>query len=76
MSHCEWRPIDTAPERVSVLVCGGDCRGRVCIARNDNTRFSSVPVAKQAWYEDVSRETGSIWPAPTHWMPLPSPPEE
>jgi hypothetical protein len=70
-----WRPIETAPEYIAVLVCGGDCRGRVCIAMNDPTRFSPAPNAMQSWYEQVSRGTGSIWPAPTHWMPLPSPPE-
>lgn len=76
-----WQRTDGAPEKVRVLVSGGDTPNGVCVAINDPDRYTpwheshaSLPRLK-AWYSDSTRGSGKIWPAPTHWMPLPTPPE-
>jgi len=57
-----WQPIETAPGRISVLVCrkGTDC---IAIARH---------VAK-GWVHGKAH-TRRLWFPPTHWMPFPRPP--
>ena len=74
----KWEPIETAPHRQRVLVCGGDdLRGRVIIAQSIPGACSPLPVndVRHEWYSDTTRGTGKIWPSPTHWMPLPPPTE-
>lgn len=70
----EWQPIESAPK---------DGRGILVI---DATAF--VPKAGMAWfYRDawVGEDPGihdreychhSVWPSPTHWMPLPELPKQ
>ncbi len=77
----QWQPIESAPEKVRVLVCGGDTPNKVSTAINDPDRYTpwheshaALPRI-QAWYSETTRGSGKIWPAPTHWMPLPAPPE-
>ena len=57
----EWQPIETAPkDGTDVLVW---CGGAMFIACMDVGR----------WFFD--RTDHSVKPIPTHWMPLPKPPE-
>lgn len=78
----EWMPIDTAPEKVRVLVTGGDTPNRTGIATNDPDRYTPYHESHhklpriQSWYSETTRGSGKIWPAPTHWMPLPEPPKD
>lgn len=59
----EWQPIATAPEGMFVLVCFDS--GDIDIARHIHTTWLSI--------EDL--DFGYGWDMPTHWMPLPAPPE-
>lgn len=77
----QWQPIESAPEKVRVQVCGGDTPNKVSIAVNDPDRYTpwheshaALPRV-HAWYSETTRGSGKIWPAPTHWQPLPAPPE-
>lgn len=77
----QWQAIESAPEKVRVLVCGGDTPNKVSTAINDPDRYTpwheshaALPRI-QAWYSETTRGSGKIWPAPTHWQPLPAPPE-
>lgn len=69
-----WRPIETAPDRERVLVCGGSVVN-VTIAESDPGRYQQGSVTvRQEWYRVTSRGAGRIWPHPTHWQPLPTAP--
>jgi hypothetical protein len=59
----EWKPIETAPKDGSDVLIW--CyTGEIGVAHFDSATF--------AWWSDLStREC----PDPTHWMPLPPPPE-
>ncbi len=73
-----WQPIETAPERQRVLVCGGATPNGVCFAECDPGRYvpydpsADRAILPKAWYSDTTRGSGSIWPSPTHWMPVPA----
>ena len=74
----EWMPIETAPTKQRVLVCGGDTPNGTAIAICDPGRYTpwheshdELPMIR-SWYSDAAGR--SIWPHPTHWMPLPAPP--
>lgn len=59
----EWRPIETAPkDGVFVLITDGDV-----------VQIGYYEDHLTAWrsYEDQCR----LWSDPTHWQPLPAPPE-
>ena len=58
----EWQPIETAPRGVSVLLC------RVWDGQSSLMR---VGWFDQGIWQDWSRNPMN----PTHWMPLPKPPE-
>ena len=70
MSEMKWQPIETAPrDGTKFLVLGGPYLGYV------------IPVVVDAVFDE-----GAWWPnqsdwmdgplEPTHWMPLPPPPED
>jgi len=72
----KWRPIETAPEGVPVLVAckiakydwagKGEIEGGVCKAQKGTYGW----FATDTCYYSVDPIN------PTHWMPLPEPPEE
>jgi hypothetical protein len=66
----DWRPIETAPRDGSKFLA------------TDGVRYSDARwptgMACGRWEGngDSARWVGStLWPSPTHWMPLPDPPE-
>lgn len=75
----EWQPIETAPKDERVFLyrpaCPYQWAQRVC------GRFNSEPYISNPrpyWSHDVERLSGKADARknpPTHWMPLPEPPE-
>jgi hypothetical protein len=69
----DWQPIETAPrDGTSVLVYPPLWNGRSCsVAHYDNDEH-----AKPFWKrdDDMGRSTFSRAVPPTHWMPIPTPP--
>lgn len=69
----QWRPIETAPKEVSVLVYG-EWEGE--IHAGDGTK--DILIAKfehGEWYVEGGDYYASYVKNPTHWMPLPRPPK-
>lgn len=71
----EWQPIKTAPYNVAILVFG-KWSGEVADLSDDPP---CAGVARQiwpgmSWYAEIA-DTYSVTCEPTHWMPLPPPPE-
>lgn len=65
----DWKPIETAPEETAVLVYVTE--GVMAVGRR------SVYSDRSTWWLDNSfgyNEDGEIY-GPTHWMPLPEPPQ-
>lgn len=60
----EWRPIETAPKD-GALVLVSNTGGSVCIASWSGKK-------RKYWRYFLG---GEMWTQPTHWMPLPEPPE-
>ena len=61
----KWLPIETAPKDTEVLV-GPTKRMGICVAMNDS---------RDGWVTETPSEWVSIY-TPTHYMPLPAPPEQ
>lgn len=62
--HCHgWRPIEEAPRDTLVLVCGSDGNGWDC------------DVAARQYTGWLSNNDEPLLYDPTHWQPLPDPPE-
>jgi hypothetical protein len=59
-----WQPIESAPKDELILV-GPTKRMGICAAMNHS---------RDGWVTETCGEWSSIY-TPTHWMPLPSPPE-
>ena len=84
MAEDPWAPIATAPKDGTwVLVAGGDCdgytgenTGRAVVAQwiNYFGGFTDTKCGRWqfAWYDCGYFGT---YDAPTHWMPLPAPPQ-
>ncbi len=67
LSHAQerWQPIETAPkDGRDVLACWADCPGW-------NARALRYDATDAAW----KNEDDHSYREPTHWKPLPSPPE-
>lgn len=60
----EWQPIETAPKDTHILV-GPTKRMGICVAI-----FTDL----DGWETETPSQYWSIY-TPTHWMPLPAPPE-
>lgn len=65
----EWQPIETAPQDVewinTILVSRARGKRATMPAVFDGERWMAVTIARLIPYSD-----------PTHWMPLPEPPEQ
>jgi phage FluMu protein Com len=63
----EWQPIETAPkDGTEVLLCD---------ARFEDAAVGAAMFIAGAWRCYYPHDGGieSVWPSPTHWMPLPAP---
>jgi hypothetical protein len=71
----DWRPIETAPKGVPILVYGGEWAGEVSFSDSDYTRKIWIVVRSGDAYDIVDTGHYSAWVVdPTHWMLLPAPP--
>jgi hypothetical protein len=72
----DWRPIETAPKNGKpILISGGTF---YYDASTSTTPMDFEGVAIAYWDVDgwnVKEYDGEYWHQPTHWMPLPPPPE-
>lgn len=66
----EWQPIETAPDRVDLLVY-------------HEFALPDGSIDRQIWVDFMVDQEWAIYPSlihicglPTHWMPLPTPPQE
>lgn len=74
----KWQTIDTAPKDGTAIIVfvpkqyyGGG--GRVCLARWNDDKYARKP--RPFWSRSLSDKTGDRASPPTHWMPLPEPPD-
>lgn len=72
MGMDKWRDIETAPRDGFVLLWLPG-RVRCAVGQWDNDKFSKRP--RPFWNWHTSREECRVF-SPTHWMPLPPPPQE
>jgi hypothetical protein len=70
----EWQPIETAPEIDLVLIFCPDATEADQIMICSFLR-RDMPGDQGDWYEQNPSIGSPIDVAPTHWMPLPPPPE-
>jgi hypothetical protein len=61
----EWQPIETAPKETPVLIWVGD---QALISQQLYEQANWEDTYQSFWFWDTDRE-------PTHWMPLPEPPQ-
>lgn len=73
-----WQPIDTAPkDGTAVLVYPGTWSGRsASIAKWESDKYAKKPRPYWSRDDDFGRVTFSREHPPTHWMPLPPPPDK
>ena len=75
----EWQPIETAPKDGSYILIAGE--GRVTIGFYHEDKGKTLIADAKPYWQDYDRsywdrfETDDSWFAPTHWMPLPEPPQ-
>ncbi len=73
----EWQPIDTAPKKGRVLICGGTYFFSDETFR-DEKPYHGVTIAnwndtRSQWDGDALAHDECCVHTPTHWMPLPQP---
>jgi len=70
-----WQPIETAPKDGTVIdLWDGHYKHRVVNARWANHYWmNGVPIREKSW--GSNDRDGPFCDKPTHWMPLPKPPE-
>ena len=73
----EWRVIETAPRDGTKIDVWADGRRIADASWGDYDDWVVTPSGRQGWryHHDEHATYYSIDPPPTHWMPLPEPPE-
>jgi hypothetical protein len=66
----EWRPIETAPKDGSRVLLWLDCLSECYIGR-----WQPRGRSPNTWAVAFGSQATSLASGPTHWMPLPAPPE-
>lgn len=67
-----WQPIEAAPKDGRILLMRD--RNRICIGRYCTDR-GALNVLPEYWTDEGYGVTWARRHPPTHWMPLPEPPE-
>lgn len=68
----EWQPIETAPRREYVLVTKKDSDWQPVSALYG---IGNIHIG-EGWYSDYYKSASELLPFdPTHWQPLPKPPD-
>jgi hypothetical protein len=70
----DWQPIETAPKDGLHVVCGFEKNGKI---RTSRAQFSWLERGR--WFSHYADKGYGAYPIPfkpTHWKPLPSPPED
>ncbi len=70
----EWKPIETAPENIPILIAGGKAQS-VCSGNSKWFINENVYIGLKYKREKSFTVSDYFSCKPTHWMPLPSPPE-
>ena len=72
----EWQPIETAPKDKVILAYRPDAHdwGKVAPAKWDDQRHHKKPQPFWSIWLRIGSTTESRAWVPTHWMPLPDPP--
>jgi uncharacterized C2H2 Zn-finger protein len=76
MGETRWRPIATAPKDGTEVLLYCPKRGTTVRGRWSDERYANKP--RPYWTHDRERIWGKLdtrADQPTHWMPLPPPPE-
>lgn len=73
----EWQPIETAPEKTTILLWQPGRVQSIDIGRLErNVTLNSGEVVTYYWGSGyLADRSNSQWREPTHWMPLPEPPK-
>lgn len=67
----EWQPIETAP------ISGRGERPRYFLAFNGHHTGVCVRWCNEGYGETITDESDEVvYPKPTHWMPMPTPPKQ
>jgi hypothetical protein len=72
MTAYEWQPIETAPKDGTAVLLWIAGRQRVAIGLWNTQEYLKRP--KPHWDWSASSYTNHLY-APSHWLPLPAPPE-
>lgn len=71
----KWRPIETAPKDGTLILLSGGELKRAYIGKRGRTE--TINGYDEFWWaEDYNSTYGCRKVHPTHWMPLPEPPED
>ena len=74
-----WQPIKTAPQtgEACLIYCPDADEPRVVLAAFRRYENAEDPAdVHEAWYDFWEDEGGPVDVDPSHWMPLPDPPEK
>ena len=74
----DWQPIETAPKDVAVLLYRPDAYqwARIAVGQWNDDHFAKRPCPFWGMRpQDTTKRAARAW-EPTHWMPLPNPPNE
>jgi hypothetical protein len=69
----EWQSIETAPDDGNPILCCDATTGEIRVGIRKLFYANS---GRYEWFRDDLNVPGQTWSlVPTHWMPLPQPPE-
>ena len=75
----EWQDISTAPKDGTRIVLFGVPHGSYYVREKRYWAFGAVgpkEVGEGYFYGSLWQRNGGTWENPTHWQPLPNPPED
>lgn len=76
LEQMQWRPIETAPKDVNVLVYCEGVEGEVSYEIEEPTIVKAHKYSDDYWVATDTDYYEVTLKNPTHWMPIPFPPKE